>query len=493
MKKRVLISLLILAMVSALLVAALPAAAETEAADRAYCALDMFDSFSKKFYHIAHEYFFENGLWTVEYYDRATQSFAPMAAYYSGQVHLGVVGGASNFFTVNEGCATVRNEYTYCLVSCRGRLLPSTGADSVVTFIAPMDGVITYDAVVNAYSIQNTAERMPDTYGTEIALWRNDEKVWPKDEDRKILTYDLGDVPLTVENLSVKKGDRIRLSVGAHGGKHENKGVNLTSLPLVTYTSADQPLKDSVDGAPSVVWVTDKNVGGSSVTWLAVDNAVGYHIYVGDRRVTETPVSVERYGFPKTDSAKDGDLTVTAVGPDGKESEHSAPALSIKIESFRGEFDSKGITYRIGRDLYNERGDVYASVPLPNTDTSSENTSSSDTDTGTDSVTDTTTDTTTDLPAPSSDPITTEPVTDTGGDPSASSSDSAEAITTAPSSVGTHQNPGSYQGGNTLDGSMGVASESSSLPLIRIVLAVAAGIAVGITVFLFLKDRKAKS
>lgn len=483
-------------MASALLVAALPAAAETEEADRVYCALDMFDSFSKKFYHIAHEYFFENGLWTVEYYDRATQSFAPMAAYYSGQVHLGVVGGTSNFFTVNEDCATVRNEYTYCWVAYRGRMHPSTGADSVVTFIAPMDGVISYDAVVNAYAAQNTAERLPDAYGTEIALWRNDEKVWPKDEDRKILTHDQGDVPLTVENLSVKKGDRIRLSVGAHGGKYENKGVNLTSLPLVTYTSADQPLKDSVDGAPSAVWVTDKNHGGSSVTWLAVDNAVGYHIYVGDLRVTESPVSVERYVFPKTDSAKDGDLTVTAVGPDGKESEHSAPALSIKIESFRGEFDSKGITYRVGRHLYNERGDVYASVPLPNTDTSSENTSSSDsdttTDTGTDSVTDTTTDTTTDLPASSSDP-TTEPVTDTGSVPSDSSSDSAEGITTAPSSVGTPQNPGAYQGGNTLDGSMGAAPESSSLPLIRIVLAVAAGIAVGITVFLFLKDRKAKS
>ncbi|MBQ4322505.1 MAG: hypothetical protein IJC19_01050 [Clostridia bacterium] len=487
----------------ALVMAVLPMSAETESVDRVYSALDMFDSFSKKFYHKADEYFFENGLWTVEYYDRNTQSFAPMAAYYTGGVHQGVV-NFSNFFTVNEECATQNNDYTYCIISRLGRMHPSVGADAVLTFIAPADGVLSYETVVNAYGSKNSSEYFPNEYGTELSLWQNDTKIWPTEEDRKILSYEMGDVPLVVTNLTVKKGDRIRLSVGAHNGQYQGKGVNLTSLPFIAYHSASVSLKESVQGAPETVWVTDRDGLVPTVTWLAVDNAIGYNIYVGDKKVTQEPIIVERCKLSHVGETQE-DITVTAVGPDGVESPHSAPALSIKTESFR-EFDSKGITYRIGRLLYNERGDVYASIPLPNTDTASE-TSSSDSQTVSDKTTDTASDQNSDK---TSDKETDEPVVS-----------SSNAVTTVTDVSSDGRSDSDYSVTDTEDGSsetlsdpsdgvgVGVATSESDVThstspattagvadsqanpwVLRTVLFVAAVIAIAVTVILFLKDRK---
>lgn len=326
-------------------------------ADRVYSATEVFASFG---HHPseADEYFFRDGAWTLEYYDTAAGTFAPMG-FYARTEQSGWTVTWSNFYTVSSASLQSQLPTTYCCISGQGQMHPGAGAAAVLTFVAPVDGVLSYETVLRAYGSANTQAYQPETYGTTLSLRVNDRIVWPADGTEKVLTNDLGDVSLAAEGISVKQGDRVRLVVGARKGEHKNKGINFSSYPLVTYQS--ESLSSAVAGAPSVYYHAETSPGKGRLSWTPVKNAVGYHVSVDGKRINEQPIRALSYSLPSETVAK---AVVTAVALDGTESAPSAlPQLLNKSETVPS--SSEGICYRNGTTMYTQKGSYSLLPPEP--------------------------------------------------------------------------------------------------------------------------------
>jgi len=293
--------------------------------------------------YIYDEFTFGDGLWTYEYYDVAAEKFEPMTAYYATKQEGWVHSTWSNFYTSTAESAWVGSDYTYCTIGVSGkRMHPGDGAGATITFIVPAGGAISYDVSAYAYGSGNAPDqKIGDEWGTYLSLYVNDEKVYPTTEDDSNRlgyqnTSSASPYVLSCPSFSVKAGDRVRLVATAAANNNTAKGINLVSLPVITYHTAEVPVGNP-NGIPPVGVMSNcpKDTLTCEVEWPAAKNAVSYNVYIkadGETeytKVNDAPITDTKFTVTDLKSATLYELIVTSITAEGKESEPSE-AIAFK-------------------------------------------------------------------------------------------------------------------------------------------------------------------
>ena len=96
--------------------------------------------------------------------------------------------------------------------------------DAIQTFVASVDGRLSVDASTIVRRFGSAESGTEATYTAEYAIYLNDQKIWPADDAWAVVSSECGnklEVP-ALNDIRVKKGDRLRFAVNAGAGSSFN-------------------------------------------------------------------------------------------------------------------------------------------------------------------------------------------------------------------------------------------------------------------------------
>ena len=276
------------------------------------------------------EALFGDGMWTYEWFDVNTGEFSPMSAYYDkAQEGWSNGGWGTSYVPYADAVWDNGDPACYCLISSNGKTMhPGDGAGPVISYIVPVDGVISFDASIYPYGSGNTSDSANG--GTSVYVYQNDTRIWPATEDEAKMTYDMytADAPkeVSVVSFNVKAGDRIRMTVTCSPGTGKgSKGTTVVKLPVVTWHSASVPIGNPNGNPPEGIMSKDATANSCKVVWEAAKNAAGYNIYLDGKKVNDSPVTALEYVIEGLEARTLYEFSITTVTTEGKESEKSEP------------------------------------------------------------------------------------------------------------------------------------------------------------------------
>lgn len=271
---------------------------------------------------------FQGGLWMFEWYHEVDQKFGVMEAWFD-KTPEGVGSTAqTKFYTAIEnsyeeygmGAGTL-DDYYYCMIRYNGKgLHPGINVGPVITFVCPADGKLQY-TVKGAPNGKTNIEEKNST-GNHLYVFLDEElkhevEACYYQEDNT--TYDVDLI------LDVKEGQKIRYVIGPNGSR-ASKGWDLKEMPSVVYLESSVPIGDPKGAAPTGVMTTDRTSDGCTVSWEAVDKAVGYNVYLDGKKLNDAPITETNFTItglePETVYES---LTVSSVSASGVESDQSDP------------------------------------------------------------------------------------------------------------------------------------------------------------------------
>ncbi len=303
-------------------------------------------------YESAEGFFFgEDKVWTLEYLDQTADSdtpvFKPMTAYFSSAPE-NPIQSWTNHYTPNDAAPCEESGLTYCSVASNGkRLHPGTASGPVITFIVPAGGTISYDLTIGAYGEGNLSTGSAG--GDKLELYVNETKVWPTGDDVVIHydTYsDSAPYEVSFPSFKVNAGDKVRFAVTTSTGNRGSKGVNLVSLPVVTYHEAEVSIGDP-NGTPPANVVAErvsKDSTDMKVTWDAAKNAAGYNVYIkGEndaefKKVNAEPIKECEYVVTGLNGKALYELQVTTI-PEANPQNESSPSETQTFLTPKGNDD----------------------------------------------------------------------------------------------------------------------------------------------------------
>ena len=276
------------------------------------------------------------GVWTYEWFDTNSSSFAPMGVYVNRSLsNEGSNNGWANYYSPYKDCLLNQDEpANYCMFMSNGKQMhPGTGAGPVITYIAPASGTISFYAEVFPYSnaADGNLSTNGETKGNHMYLYVNDTKVWPATEEDSLMYGDTHtqEAPMKVDAtaFNVNAGDRVRMVMTAHAGNKGGKGCTIASQPVVTWhTTSDGTAIGNPNGNPPTgVLSSDLKADSAKITWTAAKNAAGYNVYLDGKKVNDAPINATEYVITGLEARTMYEFTITTVTTSGRESEPTQP------------------------------------------------------------------------------------------------------------------------------------------------------------------------
>lgn len=204
---------------------------------------------------------------------------------------------------------------------------PGNRADVVLSFVAPVDGVINIDATIKAAKKGSDGVRLYTTVNS-LAL---EDKIYPADSDY-ILHTTAGNTDYSLKAFEVKRGDEIFFRLN----KNENLSSDLTYFsPTVTYTSYVMPADVAiVVGAQSLTLPE----GGIRLLEAEMNVNLGQSLEYVFTSSDETVVRVENNGLVYGLKAGTAEITVTERGS----GLFAKCAVTVEKEKTKTKEDEKG-------------------------------------------------------------------------------------------------------------------------------------------------------
>ncbi len=173
------------------------------------------------------------GLWGFEYYSVADREFKPMGVYWDkshadeGWIH----GDWEQFYGASYEGAWEGGDTYYCAIAMQGeRVHPGPGANPVFSFTAPATGVISLYASVYSYNAYTPTEDNPNRF-LAASVYVNDDLVWPENLEEGHFTAETNTVDspfeIKADSFSVNEGDIVRLQLGLNVGNADNGGAGM--------------------------------------------------------------------------------------------------------------------------------------------------------------------------------------------------------------------------------------------------------------------------
>ena len=235
---------------------------------------------------------FCGGLWMYEWYHCEEEKFGIMETWQdktpdvSSSTMTNVYTALANSHEEYGMGAGTLDDYFYCAFRYNGKgIHPGSNVAAVITFVCPADGKVQFTASGMPNGANNVEEK--NSTGNHLYVFLDEELV----EEVETCYYNADKTPYeTNVVLDVKAGQKIRYAVGGNG-KRSSKGWTIMDMPVVAYLEASVPIGNPKGVPPTTVTTSDRTADGCTVSWDAVEGATGYNVYLGETKLTASPVT----------------------------------------------------------------------------------------------------------------------------------------------------------------------------------------------------------